>query len=179
MVTIGLDLSFGTSDLYKQRCLENIISYTNPLENEMVDSIIKLLLKRQWNTLITYLLKIVQYNLARLLLSKILLKVNHSSNLLKFWMLNTNQYWTCVVAHNYRYARACVSIQCTVELGVAQSENIKGVQMREIVMNGSTMTLHNMITLKAFGHALVFSIWFYDDATQYENTRNVLDTYLR
>ena len=92
MVTIGLDLSFGTSDLYKQRCLENIISYTNPLENEMVDSIIKLLLKRQWNTLITYLLKIVQYNLARLLLSKILLKVNHSSNLLKFWMLNTNQY---------------------------------------------------------------------------------------
>ena len=72
-----------------------------------------------------------------------------------------------------------VRIKYTVESGVTQCENVKGVQTHDSVMHGSTMTLHNMITLKAFGHALGFSIRFYDDATQYENTRNVLNTYLR
>ena len=70
-------------------------------------------------------------------------------------------------------------IQCTIESGVTQRENVKGVRAHESVMHDSTMTLNNMRTLKAFRHASGFSIRFYNDATQYENARNVLDTYLR
>ena len=65
-----------------------------------------------------------------------------------------------------------------VEYGVRQHENIKGVRTHEIIMHGSTMTLHNMISLKAFGHTSGLSIPLYDDATQYNNARNVLDAYL-
>ena len=72
-----------------------------------------------------------------------------------------------------------VRIQCTVESGVTQLENVKGVRTHDILMNGSTMMLHNTRTLKAFKHASGFSIRFYDDSTQYKNARNVLDTHLR
>ena len=65
------------------------------------------------------------------------------------------------------------------ESGVTQRENIKGVQKHDSLMYSSTMTLHNTRTIKAFGHASGFSIRFYNDATQYKNTRNVLDTYIR
>ena len=85
----------------------------------------------------------------------------------------------CAVAQNYRYALSHGRVQCTVELSVTQCENVKGVRTHESLIHGSTMMMHNMITLKAFRHASVFSILFYDDATQYKNARNVLDTYIR
>ena len=56
---------------------------------------------------------------------------------------------------------------------------LKVLQKHESGIHGSTMTMHNMITLKSFGHASGFSIQIYNDTTQYENTRNILDTYLR
>ena len=71
------------------------------------------------------------------------------------------------VAHNYRYVKARVRIQCTVESGVTQSENGKCIRTYDSGMHGSTMTLHNMRRLKAFRHASGFSIRFHNDATQY------------
>ena len=72
-----------------------------------------------------------------------------------------------------------MGVQCTVESGVTQHDTVKGVQTHESIMHSSTMTLHNMITLKAFRRASGFMIRFYNDATQYNNAISVLNTYLR
>ena len=53
----------------------------------------------------------------------------------------------------YRYERAHVRIQCTVESGVTRRYNVEGVQMHESVMHSSAMKLHNIRTLKSFMHA--------------------------
>ena len=80
----------------------------------------------------------------------------------------------------YRYVRACVRIQRTVELGVKRRYNVEDVRTNESLIHVSTMklhnrrtlkllrhalsflmTLHNTRSLKAFGNAPELSIWFY------------------
>ena len=54
----------------------------------------------------------------------------------------------------YRYVRARVRIQCTVESFVTRRYNVEDVRTHESVMHGSTMILQNRISLKSFRHAL-------------------------
>ena len=58
----------------------------------------------------------------------------------------------------YRYVQAGVRIQCMVESGVTQRENVEDVRTHESVIHGSAMTLHNRRMLKSFRHALSSSM---------------------
>ena len=74
--------------------------------------------------------------------------MNRTYTIVKYLFEGTKSISSVRSRAYYRYARAHVRIQCTVELGITRSYNVEGVQTHESVIHGSAMTLHNRRTLK-------------------------------
>ena len=84
VVTIGVDQSLSNSYLHEHRCMEKLISYTNPLVNVMINNRIIPFLEHKWSPLLRNLLTTVQFHLAYILLSKSLVQGNHSVEVFYF-----------------------------------------------------------------------------------------------